>query len=92
MAAMAAAELYLDQIRSAVVLYHHPCIDGIFAALAAHMRLKQQRVPCRFVPHRVYEDIDPSLLPMLPNDDVFLCDYVGKSPLFAVALCQRARR
>jgi len=81
----------LLQVRSAVVLYHHPCIDGIYAALAAHVHFKQQRVKCRFVPHRVYEDIDPSQLPLTPEDDVFLCDYVGPTPSFALTLCQRAR-
>lgn len=82
----------LGDVTSAVVLYHHPCIDGIFAALAAHSYFKQREVPCRFVPHRVYEAIDPLQLKVSMQDTVFLCDYIGPSPEFAIQLCQRTRR
>lgn len=87
---MAAPKCCLGGVTSAVVLFHHPCIDGIFAALAAYSYFKQRHVPCRFVPHRVYEDINPLQLDVSKEDSLFLCDYIGPSPAFALELCQRA--
>lgn len=82
---------YLRDVTSAVVLYHHPCIDGIFAALAAHSYFKRRNVPCRFVPHRVYEDLDPCTMEVNADDSLYLCDYAGPSSAFAIKLAQRAR-
>lgn len=89
---MAASKRSLRDVTSAVVLFHHPCIDGIFAALAAYSYFKQRELPCRFVPHRVYEDIDPLQLKVSKEDTLFLCDYIGPSSAFAIQLCQRTRR
>ena len=38
----------------AVVLYHYPCPDGIFAALAAHLHFQQSGFQVRWVPNRVF--------------------------------------
>lgn len=58
---------------SALVLYHHPCHDGIFAALAAHMHFRD-RVGCfaRFVPHKVYEALSEKALDLAKQDNVYL--------------------
>ena len=42
------------QAARAVVSYHYPCPDGIFAALAAHLHFAQHKQPVRWVPNTVY--------------------------------------
>ena len=37
-----------------VVMYHYPCPDGIFAALAAHLHFRDSGSDVRWVPNRVY--------------------------------------
>ncbi len=37
-----------------VVMYHYPCPDGVFAALAAHLHFRDSRSDVRWVPNRVY--------------------------------------
>lgn len=37
-----------------VVCYHHPCTDGIFAALAAHVHFKRRDIAARFWPLQVF--------------------------------------
>lgn len=42
------------EIPAAVVAYHYPCHDGIFAALAAHLHFAATGAAVRFVPNRVF--------------------------------------
>lgn len=42
------------EIPAAVVAYHYPCHDGIFAALAAHLHFATTGAAVRFVPNRVF--------------------------------------
>lgn len=78
--------------RSAVVLYHHPCHDGIFAALAAHLHFRSQAgASVRFVPHRVYEALDAAALGLTRHDTAYLLDYVG-SPGFVQRVGEFAGR
>ena len=55
---MAAAALQLEAAvprrRQPVVLYHYPCPDGVFAALAAHLHFRQSGLDVRWVPNRVF--------------------------------------
>ncbi len=37
-----------------VVMYHYPCPDGVFAALAAHLHFRDSGSDVRWVPNRVY--------------------------------------
>ena len=69
-----------------LALYHYPCPDGAFAALAAYLRWSRSGLlhRARFVPHSVYvpsegKPGDPSsaLCGVGPNDAVFLLDYAG---------------
>jgi hypothetical protein len=39
------------------VLYHYPCPDGAFAALAAHLYFSAAARPVRFFPNTVYDPI-----------------------------------
>lgn len=59
------------------VLYHYPCPDGAFAALAAHLYFSSSSVPALFFPNTVYNPISPHNLPLHEIDDLYLLDYVG---------------
>ncbi|KAH9780766.1 hypothetical protein KPL71_008208 [Citrus sinensis] len=61
------------------VLYHYPCPDGAFAALAAHLYFSSSSVPALFFPNTVYKPISPNNLPLHEIDDLYLLDYVGPS-------------
>ena len=45
-----------EQSRS-VVLYHYPCPDGIFAALAAYLYHTAVGRPVSYLPNTVYEPL-----------------------------------
>ncbi len=55
---MAAAALQssaaVPRQQQSVVLYHYPCPDGVFAALAAHLHFRQSGSDVRWVPNRVF--------------------------------------
>lgn len=75
-----------------VVLYHSPCNDGAYAALAASLYFQQGGGPQpRFVPHRTYAPTDAAALALTAADTVYLLDYAGP-PGFAAELAERAGR
>uniref|UniRef100_A0A453PAE3 Uncharacterized protein n=1 Tax=Aegilops tauschii subsp. strangulata TaxID=200361 RepID=A0A453PAE3_AEGTS len=43
--------------KASAVLYHYPCPDGAFAALAAHLYFSAAALPVRFFPNTVYDPI-----------------------------------
>jgi hypothetical protein len=45
-----------EQAKS-VVLYHYPCPDGVFAALAAYLYHDAVGRPVSFLPNTVYEPL-----------------------------------
>lgn len=45
-----------------VVLYHWPCADGVFAALAARLACQPPSQEARFVPHAVFQPLDVDAL------------------------------
>jgi len=47
----------INQRTKNVVLYHYPCPDGIFAALAAHLYHTAVGRPVTFLPNMVYDPI-----------------------------------
>ncbi|PNT69245.1 hypothetical protein BRADI_3g51940v3 [Brachypodium distachyon] len=59
------------------VLYHYPCPDGAFAALAAHLYFSAAALPVRFFPNTVYDPIRSDGLPFDEIKDVYLLDFVG---------------
>ena len=52
--AMAAAAALGQRPTQPVVMYHYPCPDGVFAALAAHLHFRSSGSDVRWVPNRVY--------------------------------------
>jgi hypothetical protein len=61
----------------AIVCYHHPCTDGVFAALAAQNRLGASAQPPRFAPLTVFKDPQISDLDLRGDEVVYLLDYSG---------------
>lgn len=59
------------------VLYHYPCPDGAFAALAAHLYFSAAALPVRFFPNTVYDPIRSDALPFDEIKDVYLLDFIG---------------
>ena len=54
MATVAALGQQAAQPQRLVVMYHYPCPDGVFAALAAHLHFRDSGSDVRWVPNRVY--------------------------------------
>lgn len=63
--------------KKAAVLYHYPCSDGTFAALAAHLYFSATSSPALFFPNTVYNPIKTNQLPLHEINDVYLLDFVG---------------
>uniref|UniRef100_A0A453PAF0 DHHA1 domain-containing protein n=1 Tax=Aegilops tauschii subsp. strangulata TaxID=200361 RepID=A0A453PAF0_AEGTS len=63
--------------KASAVLYHYPCPDGAFAALAAHLYFSAAALPVRFFPNTVYDPIRSDGLPFDEIEDVYLLDFVG---------------
>lgn len=66
-------------MKKSAVLYHYPCPDGAFAALAAHLYFSATSLPALFFPNTVYNPISIQQLPLHEIDDLYLLDFVGPS-------------
>lgn len=79
----------------AAVLYHYPCPDGAFAALAAHLYFSSLSTTTSttlfFFPNTVYSPLTPRDLPLSQIDSVYLLDFVGP-PGFLLHLSSLVRR
>ncbi|XP_030499423.2 uncharacterized protein LOC115714806 isoform X1 [Cannabis sativa] len=64
-------------IKKAAVLYHYPCPDGAFAALAAHLYFSATSIPTLFFPNTVYNPITSQDLPLHQITHLYLLDFVG---------------
>ncbi|XP_071703699.1 uncharacterized protein [Rutidosis leptorrhynchoides] len=64
-------------LKQTAVLYHYPCPDGAFAALAAHIYFSVSSVPALFFPNTVYSPISVEELPVDQIGDAYLLDFVG---------------
>ncbi|KAG2653090.1 hypothetical protein PVAP13_1NG427100 [Panicum virgatum] len=73
------------------VLYHYPCPDGAFAALAAHLYFSAAARPVRFFPNTVYDPIRSDSLPLDEIEDVYLLDFVGP-PGFVEDIARKVER
>ncbi|RDY14246.1 hypothetical protein CR513_00706, partial [Mucuna pruriens] len=63
---------------SHAILYHYPCPDGAFAALAAHLYFKATSLfPPLFFPNTVYKPLSAEDLPLNEIGDLYLLDFVG---------------
>ncbi|KAF3791231.1 Uncharacterized protein EJ110_NYTH07707 [Nymphaea thermarum] len=66
-------------LQKSAVLYHYPCPDGAFAALAAHLYFSSfgDDYPVLFFPNTVYKPLRIDDLPLGDIADVYLLDFVG---------------
>ncbi|KAJ1410137.1 DHH phosphoesterase superfamily [Sesbania bispinosa] len=63
---------------SPAILYHYPCPDGVFAALAAHLYFKATSFfSPLFFPNTVYRPLRAEDLPLSEIGDLYLLDFVG---------------
>ncbi|XP_043716315.1 uncharacterized protein LOC122664528 isoform X2 [Telopea speciosissima] len=69
----------MKALKRAAVLYHYPCPDGAFAALAAHLFFSATSHPAVFFPNTVYDPIRAEDLPVDEFNEVYLLDFVGPS-------------
>lgn len=51
----------LERMRKVAVAYHYPCVDGVFAALAAHLYFSITKSQVAFFPNTVYDPIGYTL-------------------------------
>ncbi|KAI3454337.1 hypothetical protein Pfo_011000 [Paulownia fortunei] len=76
-----AANATVAAMKKSAVLYHYPCPDGAFAALAAHLYFYHSPTattpPPLFFPNTVYSPLRAEDLPFNEIDDVYLLDFVG---------------
>ncbi|KAL3642265.1 hypothetical protein CASFOL_013080 [Castilleja foliolosa] len=69
-------------LKKSAVIYHYPCPDGAFAALAAHLYFSHTPAaaaapPPLFFPNTVYSPLRAENLPLEEIDIVYLLDFVG---------------
>ncbi|XP_061348021.1 uncharacterized protein LOC133293456 [Gastrolobium bilobum] len=77
---------------SAAILYHYPCPDGAFAALAAHLYFKATSLfSPLFFPNTVYNPLRAEDLPLHEIGDLYLLDFVG-SPGFVQEISTKVPR
>lgn len=72
-------------------LYHYPCPDGIFAALAVHMAHKARGLAVDWRPNTVYAPLSVADLDLQGSETVYLNDFSG-GPGFARQVAQAAGR
>ncbi|KAL4458550.1 hypothetical protein ABPG75_013415 [Micractinium tetrahymenae] len=72
-------------------LYHYPCPDGIFAALAVHLAHKARGVAVDWRPNTVYAPLSVADLALQGSETVYLNDFSG-GPGFARQVAQAAAR
>ncbi|KAL9155464.1 hypothetical protein ABFS82_09G005100 [Erythranthe guttata] len=78
-------------VKKSAVLYHYPCPDGAFAALAAYLYLSQSPTAPLFFPNTVYSPLRAEDLPFNEIDTVYLLDFVGP-PGFVQQLSPKVRK
>jgi nanoRNase/pAp phosphatase (c-di-AMP/oligoRNAs hydrolase) len=70
-------------------LYHYPCPDGIFAALAVHLAHKGRGAAVEFRPNTVYAPLSVDALELQGTETAYMVDFSGP-PGFAKELAGRA--
>lgn len=72
-------------------LYHYPCPDGIFAALALHLAHKTRGLPVDFHPNTVWAPLTEEALSLKGDETIYFLDFSG-GPGFARRLAGVAGR
>ncbi|XP_022855420.1 uncharacterized protein LOC111376683 isoform X2 [Olea europaea var. sylvestris] len=69
----------MNKIQKTAVLYHYPCPDGAFAALAANLYFSHcsTTAAALFFPNTVYSPLRVEDLPLNEINRVYLLDFVG---------------
>ncbi|KAJ3706855.1 hypothetical protein LUZ61_010560 [Rhynchospora tenuis] len=67
----------MGSVKKPAVLYHYPCPDGAFAALAAHLYFSAVSTPSLFFPNTVYDPIRCDSLPLDEISEAYLLDFAG---------------
>lgn len=78
-------------MRRTLCLFHYPCIDGITAALAAHLHHQQANLPIRMLPNTTFNPLTVDDLQLTGSETVYLLDFAGP-PGFAREVARRAGR
>ncbi|KAI3895379.1 hypothetical protein MKX03_032592 [Papaver bracteatum] len=65
------------------VLYHYPCPDGVFAALASHLYFSAIKQDVLYFPNTVYSPVKVEDLPLDEINQVYLLDFAGPSGFVA---------
>lgn len=79
-----------NKSRSSAVIYHYPCPDGAFAALAAHLYFSKVQKHAVYYPNTVYKPIRVEDLPVEDYEAIYLLDFIGHEG-FVDELCLRAK-
>ncbi|KAG0581149.1 hypothetical protein KC19_4G228500 [Ceratodon purpureus] len=89
-ASMEGFRVVSEQSKS-VVLYHYPCPDGVFAALAAYLYHNAVGRPVSFLPNTVYEPLRVEDISTENVEIFYLLDFAGPQG-FAVELAKKAKQ
>eukprot|EP00005_Dracoamoeba_jomungandri_P012389 CAMPEP_0174271404 /NCGR_PEP_ID=MMETSP0439-20130205/47771_1 /TAXON_ID=0 /ORGANISM="Stereomyxa ramosa, Strain Chinc5" /LENGTH=327 /DNA_ID=CAMNT_0015361383 /DNA_START=1410 /DNA_END=2390 /DNA_ORIENTATION=+ len=83
----------LNHFNEVRVLYHSPCPDGAFSALAAYLYYKHlPNINIEYYPHSTYEEfVLEENTNITTNSDVYLVDYIGKEN-FILDLAKKVKR
>ncbi|KAL2553494.1 hypothetical protein Fot_07113 [Forsythia ovata] len=85
----------MNKIKKSAVLYHYPCPDGAFAALAANLYFSHcpttAAATALFFPNTVYSPLSVEDLPLNEIDRVYLLDFVGP-PNFIQELSSKVKQ
>ena len=79
-------------VKKSAILYHYPCPDGAFAALAAELYFSAASLPVLFFPNAVYNPIKAEQLPLHEISDLYLLDFVGPSAAFLDLISSKVDR
>lgn len=74
-----------------VISYHYPCPDGVFAALAAHLRFAELGVTPVWIPNTVYSPRRLQDLHLQATQTLYMLDFVGPAG-FAQAAAELGAR
>ncbi|KAL3157489.1 hypothetical protein ABBQ32_011953 [Trebouxia sp. C0010 RCD-2024] len=73
------------------ILYHYPCPDGVFAALAAHLSFSVTAQKVIWVPNAVFAPRQVNDLQLQAGQTLYMLDFAGP-PGFAKAVAEHGAR
>ena len=79
-------------VKKLAILYHYPCLDSVFIALAAHLYFSAASLPILFFPHYVYKPIKVEQLPLYEISRLYILDFIGPSAAFLDIISSKVDR